>query len=149
MVAALNGTTDVSIHGSLFFDSLDPMQTSLALGIAGKTHITETISLFFDPKIAIALSDRDVVEDVIYIPLELGVQSGAKNLVKVLTGLYGPLDGFGDAYRIPLGLGFVRNLNPHFDLGVRFSFDNLLGKQPAMTERADERSLALLLNIRS
>jgi len=149
MVAALNGQTDLSVHGSLFLDSFDPFETSLAVGVAGKAHFTDDVSLFFDPKIAIALTDRDVVEDMLYIPLELGVQAGAPNLLKLLTGIYGPLSGFGDAYRIPLGVGFVRNLNPHFDLGLRFSFDNLLGQQPAMTDRADARSLALLLNIRS
>jgi hypothetical protein len=32
---------------------------------------------------------------------------------------------------------------------VRFSFDNLLGKQPPGTSRADTRSIGLLLVIRA
>ncbi len=149
MYGVLFGSTDLSLHGSLFFDSLDPFQTSLAVGFAGKQHFTDNVTLLFDPKIQIALNDRDVAGDAMYVPLELGYQLGAPNLVKVLSGIYGPLSGFGDAYRIPVGLGFIRNLNPHFDLGVRFSFDNLLGSEAPNVGRADERSLAVLLNVRS
>ena len=143
------GDTDLSLHGSLFFDSIDPFAASVAIGFAGKQHFSEQVTLVFDPKVAIALNDRDVFEDVLYVPLELGYQVGAPNLLKLLTGIYGPFSGFGDAYRVPLGVGFVRNLNTHFDLGARFSFDNLLGAEIPMRGRADERSLALVLNIRS
>jgi hypothetical protein len=46
-------------------------------------------------------------------------------------------------------VGVVRNLTAHFDLGGRVSFDNLLGREPRGVDRADTRSVALLLNIRS
>jgi hypothetical protein len=144
------GATDLSLHGSLFFGPLsDPTGVNVAVGVAGKQHFTESVTLLFDPKIAIELSERDVYADVIYVPVDLGFQAGAPNLVKVLSGIYGPLDGFGDAFRVPLGLGYVRNINPHVDLGLRFSFDNLLGAERMNVGRADERSLALLLNLRS
>ena len=47
-------------------------------------------------------------------------------------------------------MGVVGNLTSHLDLGLRFSFDNLLGKVPPTgTSRTDERSLGLILIIRS
>ena len=139
----------LSAHGSLFLDTLDPLEASVAIGVAGKAHLSETVAVVFDPKIAIAVSDRDTHDDALYIPLELEYQAAAPTTIKLLTGLSGALSAFGDTYQIPLGLGVVQNLNKHFDLGARFSFDNLLGKQPAGVGAADTRSLAILLNIRS
>lgn len=40
------------------------------------------------------------------------------------------------------------NVSEHVDLGLRFSFDNLLGEAPAGVGRADQRSLALLVSFR-
>ncbi len=47
-----------------------------------------------------------------------------------------------------VGLGLVGNINESFDLGLRFSFDNLLGKESAGVSRTDERSIGLLGIIR-
>ena len=143
------GKFHLSAHGSLFVTSFDPTTTSLALGVAGKVHISDHVAVFFDPKIGIALSDRDTNDDALYVPLELEFQLGALTTFKVLTGILGDLSSFGDSYQAPLGVGLVRNLSAHFDLGARFSFDNLLGQQPQGAGRADTRSLAVLLNIRS
>jgi len=139
----------LSAHGSVFINSFDPNSTSLALGFAGKAHFSDRVALLFDPKIALEVSDRDAFDDIIYVPLDLDIQAGRKTVVKLLTGVYGGIDHFGDFYRIPVGLGVVQNLNKHFDLGARFSFDNLLGNQPEGVGAADERSAVVLLNVRS
>lgn len=139
----------LSVHSTLFFDSFDPTAASIAAGLAGKLHLGGRASLYFDPKVAIALLDRDVNDDAIYVPLEIQYQIGARTVLKVLTGLSGELSAFGDTYEIPVGLGLVRNLSEHFDLAARFSFDNLLGHEEMGVARADARSLAVLLNIRS
>ena len=149
MFGVVFGETHLSLHGSLFFDSFDRSGTSVALGVAGKAHFSDKVALFFDPKIAIEVNDRDVFDDVIYGPLELEYQVAPKTQLKLLTGLSGGISNFGDTYQVPVGLGLVQNLNEHFDLGARFSFDNLLGKQPANVGAADTRSVAVLLNIRS
>lgn len=143
------GQVHLSAHGSLFVSSFDPTTTSVAVGAAGKLHLSERVALFFDPKIGIAISDRDANDDFLYVPVELEYQLGAPTMLKLLSGISGSLSAFGDTYQAPLGIGLVQNLNAHFDLGVRFSFDNLLGQQPANVGRADTRSLAVLLNIRS
>ena len=56
------------------------------------------------------------------------------------------LTTFGDSYEIPVGFGVLQNLTRHFDLGLRFSFDNLLGHDTPNLGRADTRSLALRPN---
>lgn len=139
----------LSVHGSVFLSSFDPVTTSVALGVAGKAHISDLVAVVFDPKIAIAVTERDTNDDALYIPLELEYQVAAPTMLKLLTGLSGGLSAFGDTFEVPLGIGVVQNLNRHFDLGARFSFDNLLGQQPPGVGAADTRSLAILLNIRS
>ncbi|MEO8706154.1 MAG: hypothetical protein ABI867_39355 [Kofleriaceae bacterium] len=139
----------LSAHGSLFLDSFDPERTHLALGVAGKLHFSPRAALFFDPKIAIATDSRDVNDDVLYVPVELQFQLAAPTTFKLVGGFIEGLSDFGDTYRVPVGIGLVQNLTKHLDLGARFSFDNLLGKQADEVDRADERSLAILLNIRS
>ena len=143
------GQFHLSAHGSLFVSSFDPTTASLALGVAGKLHANDRVALFFDPKIAIAISDRNTNDDVLYVPLELEYQLGAPTTFKVLSGISGGLSTLGDTYQVPLGIGLVQNLTEHVDLGARFSFDNLLGQEPQGVGRADTRSLAVLLNIRS
>jgi hypothetical protein len=83
------------------------------------------------------------------LPLELQFQVSPSAALDLLTGVTGPLSSLSDNYRIPLGLAVVFNLSPHVDLGLKFAFDNLLGKVPPNTSRTDARSLGLLFNIRS
>lgn len=149
MYGLLFGKTHLSAHVTGFLDSFSPVTAHLAVGFAGKAHFTDKVALFFDPKVAIALNDREFNDDALYIPLELEYQAAPKTSLKLLTGLLGPFSQFGDFYQIPLGVGVVQNLNKHFDLGARFSFDNLLGQVPEGLGRADARSFAVLVNVRS
>lgn len=143
------GQFHMSTHTSLFINEFDPFAMSLALGIASKVHLGTRFALLFDPKIAIAITERDTNDDALYIPLELQLQAGVSTTLKLLTGLSGGLSAFGDTYEVPVGLGVLQNLTRHFDLGLRFSFDNLLGHETTGVSRADTRSLALLINVRT
>jgi len=143
------GELQLSAHGSFFVSSFDPSTTSLALGVAGKVHFSERAAVVFDPKFAIALSDRGANDDALYVPVELEYQLASPTTFKLLSGISGKWSSFGDTYEVPFGVGLVQNLTTHLDLGARFSFDNLLGQQPQGVGRADLRSLAILLNIRS
>lgn len=146
---AFAGALHLSAHGTLYVPSFDPSSLVLALGAAGKYHVNDAVSLYFDPQIGIVVSDRDVADDALYVPLELQYQAGAPNTLKLLTGLVGSLSDFGDTLQVPVGVGAVRNVTERVDLGARFSFDNLLGKQLDGTGRADARSLALLMVVRT
>jgi hypothetical protein len=143
------GDVHLSTHTSLFFGPFDPLAAGLALGFAGKVRLGTKVGLLFDPKVLIELSERDIYDDAVYIPLELQFQAGRATTLKLLTGLTGGLSAFGDTYEIPIGFGLLQNLTPHFDIGLRFSFDNLLGHETEGVSRSDERSLALLVNVRT
>ncbi|HEX3761004.1 MAG TPA: hypothetical protein VHW23_20055 [Kofleriaceae bacterium] len=143
------GQYRLSTHSSLFVSHFDPLTMSLALGATAKTMLSRKVALLLDPKIAIAVTERDTNDDALYIPAELQFQLGASTTLKLLTGLSGGLSTFGDSYEIPVGVGLLQNLTTHFDIAVRLSFDNLLGHEEMGVGRADIRSLALLVNIRS
>jgi hypothetical protein len=150
MYGLLYGDFHLSLHSSLYLLRIsDPTWAMWTIGLAGKFHFTDEVALFFDPQIGIALNERATNKDQLFIPLELQIQASTAVSVKILSGVQGQLSALGDTVRSPLGLGVVGNINPHLDLGLRFSFDNLLGHQLAGTSRADERSIGLLLNIRS
>lgn len=139
----------LSVHSTFYVTSFDASTTMLAVGAAGKYHLGDDASLYFDPQLGIALSDRDVIDDALFLPLELQYQVGAPTTVKLLTGISGSLSAFGDTFQVPVGAGVVRNLSERVDLGARFSFDNLLGHQPDGVSRADARSIAAVLIVRT
>jgi len=150
MYGLLYGDVHLSLHSSLFLWPIhDPAGLLWTIGLSGKFHFTNMVALFFDPQVGIALEHRDLYKNQLFIPLELQIQATAAVSLKVLTGVTGQLSALGDTYRIPLGLGVVANLTRHLDLGLRFSFDNLLGHQLMGESRADERSIGLLLIVRS
>ncbi len=139
----------LSAHGTLYVASFDPSTLVLAAGVAGKYHFTNDVALYFDPQLGIALSDRDVNDDALYVPLELQFQAGAPTAVQLLSGFSASVSAFGDTLQIPVGVGATHNLTDHVDVGARFSFDNLLGKQADGVGRADSRSIALMLMLRN
>jgi hypothetical protein len=149
MYAVAVGRLRLSTHGSLFISHFDPLTTSLAVGVTAKARLATNVALLFDPKIAIELTERDTTDDAVYVPLELQFQLGASTTLKLLTGLAAGLTTFSDSYEIPVGIGVLQNLTRHLDLGARFSFDNLLGHEATGVGRADTRSLAILLNVRT
>jgi hypothetical protein len=150
LVGLAFGDFHFSLHTALHFLRLaSPRWLMLTAGAATKLHFTETMALFLDPQFGFGLTQRDAGNaNQFFLPLELQFQTSLTSVFKILSGVYGPLDGFGDAYRAPLGLGLVFNINENVDLGARFNFDNLLGNQPAGVDRTDWRSLSLLLHLR-
>ena len=150
MYGLLYGDFHLSLHSSLFIVPVpDPTGVMWTIGLAGKFHFTNAVALYFDPQVGIMLAHRDDYKDQLFIPLALQIQASAAVSVNILSGVTGQLSALGDTFQVPLGLGIVGNLTPHLDLGLRFSFDNLLGHQDPLVSRTDERSIGLLLIIRS
>lgn len=145
LYSLMNGSTDLSAHGTLYLVPVDPLTVSLALGVAGKLHLNDQMALFFDPSIVIGFNKRDAGnKETLFIPVEFQFQLQPQLALVAMTALWGDLDGFGDSYVIPLGVGAFYNVNEMIDVGGRFSFDNLIGKGHS----ADFRSLSLLVNVR-
>ena len=150
MYGLLFGDFHLSLHSSLLVTRIaDPTGVMWTVGFTGKFHFTDVVALYFDPQIGITLSHRDVNKDRLFLPVELQFQATSAVAVKVLSGVEGQLSALGDTFRSPLGLGIVGNVNAYFDLGLRFSFDNLLGHQPAGFSRTDFRSIGLLATFRT
>jgi hypothetical protein len=150
MYGLLYGDFHLSVHSSLFVLPIsDPTGVMWTIGLTGKFHFTDVVALYFDPQVGVTLSHRDLYKDQLFIPVELQFQVGAPVALKVLSGVSGELSGLGDTYQVPLGLGLVGNLSSHVDLGLRFSFDNLLGHVFPGISRADARSIGLLLIVRN
>jgi len=150
MYGLLFGDFHLSLHSSLFLLFVpEPTGVMWTIGLTGKFHFTDAVALFFDPQVGVMLSHRDLYKEQLFIPLELQFQVGAAASLKVLSGVSGQLSELGDTYQIPLGLGLVGNVSSHLDLGVRFSFDNLLGHAVTGMSRADARSIGLLLTFRT
>jgi hypothetical protein len=152
MYGLLFGDFHLSLHSSFYLlglgDPVFPVGPMWTVGVTGKFHFTDMVALFFDPQLGFFVANRDSYEDQLFLPLELQFQLGQMVSLKVLSGLTGQLSELGDTIRVPLGLGVLANVSPNVDVGLRFSFDNLLGHAPPVGSRTDERSLALLVNVR-
>jgi hypothetical protein len=145
MYGLLFGDVHLSLHSSLFLQRIsDPTWVMWTVGLSGKFHFTDAVALFFDPQVGVSLSNRDTYKDQLFLPLELQFQATTALAVKLLSGFTGQLSSLGDTVRVPLGVGVVGNINPSVDLGLRFSFDNLLGHQEDGVSRTDARSIGLL-----
>jgi len=150
MYGLLFGDFHLSLHSSLYLLPIsDPTGVMWTLGFTGKFHFTNLVALYFDPQVGVMLSHRDVYEDQLFIPLELQFQATPAVALKVLSGVSGQLSNLGDTSQVPLGLGLVGNVNSNVDIGLRLSFDNLLGHQTPGSSRTDIRSIGLLLTIRT
>jgi hypothetical protein len=144
------GDFHFSLHSSFYALKLSaPRWFMLTLGAAGKFHFSDTLALFFDPQVGIALTERDRGNpNRFFLPLELQFQLSPTTAFKLLSGVTGRLSNFSDTYQVPLGAGVIFNINENIDLGGRFSFDNLLGKVPPTYNRTDFRSISLLMHLR-
>jgi hypothetical protein len=150
MYGLLFGDFNLSLHSSFYLLQVDdPNWKMLTLGLTGKIHFSRDFALFFDPQFGIAVGSRDAGnKDQFFLPIELEFQMSPSIVFKILTGVTGQVDGFGDTYRAPLGVGLIGNVNSTIDLGLRFSFDNMLGNRPPGVSRTQQSSLSLLMHIR-
>ena len=137
-------TMDIGAHGGLDIDALSPdFLMLLRVGVKGKM-LAGPLMIIFDPFIRFGLTKRDAGnKEDLGIPVRLAFLATPQLNVNLSVGLFGPLDGFGDSYNAPLGLGAGFALNSQLDLRAQFTFDNLLGKLPDGVGRADRRTLAV------
>jgi hypothetical protein len=89
--------------------------------------------------------------ELLRIPVTLAVQATPDLVLAVAASLDGPLDppvgSFSDDYRIPLGAALVLSADM-LDLGVSFTFLNLLGRQTGQLDRTDLRGMQVFLSYR-
>jgi hypothetical protein len=125
--ALMEGNIDLATDAGVVIGSLDPMQLSMKVGVMGR-WMSGKINVLFQPAIAIGLTERDTNKEEILIPVTVGYTVSPKLHAGVQTGLYAPLDGLGDFYAIPVGVGAMFMVNDKLGVGGSFNFLNLAGK---------------------
>ena len=150
LVGLAFGDFHFSLHTGLYALQIsDPTFLMLTVGAAIKFHFGERVALFLDPQVGFAVTERDGDNhDFLFLPADLQFQLTPRFVLKILSGVSGPIDDLGDAAQVPLGAGVDFNVSTGLDIGLRYSFDNLLGPQPAGSDNTDLSSLALLLQLR-
>lgn len=131
-VDALIGITDgkFSVAGHVGVDalSLEEMTLGTRLGVLGRFAATSKVSIVFDPRVQLAITDREFTGDRLDIPLWVWFEPATTLGFYVHTGLSGPFDGLGDSFNVPVGVGASFHASPKLTLGADFHFSNLLGK---------------------
>jgi hypothetical protein len=136
-----SSTMDVAFHGGLDFLTLsDPMFLSVRVGVKGKT-MAGPLQIVFDPSINIGVTKRDLGnKEVLQLPVRLGFLVTPQLNLGLSLALIAPFDGFGDNYRVPLGVGGTFAINSTFDVRAQFTLDRLIA---ANDSGADARTLSI------
>jgi hypothetical protein len=139
------GSFQLAATGSLTFASLsDPNIAGLRFGFLTRLRAGK-MAVFARPNIYVGITERDTLGDILDIPVDLQFQLNAQTAVAVESGVVGPLDGFGDAYEIPIGLSALFAVSEKIDFGAAFRFTNLAGKGATIDGRELIGRMALRL----
>ena len=131
--------------------SFDPGILNLQVGGAMNWVVAGgNVAILAYPNVGIGLTERDLPnEETIGAPVAAYFRAGEKVAPVLFTGLgQTTLDGFGDAYTIPVGLGVLVGLNRTLDIGARFDMPRLIAKHADGEGAADTRSLTVWLSVR-
>ena len=139
----LKGSFQLALHGGLGVPFIDPFTTGLNIGARGRINIGN-FAVAFDPSLYVGFTKRDALAELVSLPFWAQFQVNEQTMVYAMSGLMGPLDGFGDGYAIPIGAGAAFAINNRIDFGGEFRFDNLAGKDGS----ADGRMLILRAALR-
>lgn len=144
LIGVAGGKLAFAAH--LGVDLVSIAETSLAarLGGLGRYAASSKISIVFDPRVQVGLTNREIQGDSLDVPLWVWFEPSATLGVYLHTGIAGPFDGLADSFNVPLGLGASFNAGSKLTLGADFHFSNLLGKGG----NADGRVLGFRLAVR-
>jgi hypothetical protein len=119
-----SGTMDIAAHAGL--DTIFATDTLLGLraGVKGKM-LAGPLVLVFDPALIFGLNQRDFNKERLQLPVRVGFMATPQLNVGVSTGVFGFLDGFGDTYTIPAGVGATFAISDALAARAQFMFDRL------------------------
>jgi len=130
ILAALVGSRrfELDLHVGIPVSYFDPFWVGVRTGVLGRVTLGRVASFVFDPSLYVGLSNRDQGNrEGVSLPFWFYFQASDVVVPFVGSGFHGPLDGFGDAYIVPLEGGIVFTASQNVDLGFVFEFPNLLG----------------------
>lgn len=147
------GNVGLAAHGGILLPSLsDPFVSGLTAGLTTRFKGGK-LAFVFDPTLYLGVVKRDPLEgglkEQFTLPVDIQYQLNTQTMVYVASGINGPLDGFGDAYMIPAGIGANFAINNRADLGAEFEVFNVAGKEfEGGPDRFDGRAFVLRFAIR-
>ena len=142
--AFMTGKLNVGAHGGVAIPQLsDPMLAGVKVGVLGK-YMAGKIAVTFDPSLYIGITERDFNKEGLDVPVHVAFQATPKLAPFLHTGISAPLDGFGDFYQVPVGVGALFGMSNKLDIGGQFTFANLAGKGSS----ADFRAVNIFCNFR-
>jgi len=128
LIGIADGTFSVAGHVGLDALSLAEMTLGTRLGVLGRYAASSKLSIVFDPRVQLAVTDRDFTGDRLDVPVWVWFEPATTLGFYVHTGLSGPFNGLGDSFNVPVGVGASFHASPKLTLGADFQFSNLLGK---------------------
>lgn len=139
---------DLAALGGVIYN-VDPFRVGAGLGAEALVQ-AGAVAVHFKPTIYIGINERDAMvgpnKEFLNLPLALLVPATKQLQLGVQSGVAAPLDGFGDAYRIPVAVMGNLALGA-WSAGLAFSFDRVAGGDSGMAAPGalDTRSLTLSL----
>jgi hypothetical protein len=147
-----NAQMSLAAVGGIDFRLLDPeVLMALRVGIDGMYNAGK-IMIAFSPNISAGLNKRDDFgnKELLNVPVAFLFAATPQLHVGLQTGIRGPLDGFGDAYTVPVSLGAMFAVNPNIMVGGSFGLNRVAGYElPDGVGVADMRSLTLFAGWRN
>ncbi|MBA3453556.1 MAG: hypothetical protein H0T42_10725 [Deltaproteobacteria bacterium] len=143
LIGLADGKLGFAAHVGFDVLSIDEMTLGARVGALGRFALASKVALVFDPRVQIALTDREFTPDGLDVPLWVWFEPSAKVGFYVHTGFAGPFDGLGDSFNVPVGVGTSVHAGARLTLGADFQFSNLLGKGSS----ADGRVLGVRLAV--
>ena len=140
------GSFQMAVGGGLHAASFDPFTLDVKLGLHGRWRAGR-IGLSFAPSLFIGVTQRHDPPDgtgnkeAVQFPIAVTFAAVPQLLIGLQSGLRGPIDGFADAYSIPVALGAVYLINPQILVGGSFSFERVAGGDDL--DAGDLRSMTL------
>lgn len=115
------GSFQVAVHGGLLMPSLDPFDIGVNAGLQARVRAGK-VAVVVDPTVGFIIADRDRAADFLSVPAQLQLQVQPQTMIALVSGIVGPLDGFGDGMMIPAGIDAVLAANNRLDFGAGFRF---------------------------
>jgi hypothetical protein len=121
--------------------SIDQTFLDAKLGAKGLWRSGQ-ISIGFAPSVLIPITERDLQNEFLNLPIDLSYMLSQSLYVGVQSGIRTPFEGIGDAYSIPVALGGLLMINPNLSAALAFSLDKVAGGGGGAG--VDARSLSLI-----
>lgn len=112
---------ELAAIGALAVQSLDPdLVAAVDVGVNFK-YVAGPIAIKAAPQLFIGANKRsEGNKESIFVPVQLAFQATPELAAFVDTGVAGMLDGFGDGYVVPVGVGASFAVMPTLDVGAEF-----------------------------